>query len=66
MPTSVGTTPIGLSKPNMTTIKSVLPAALIKPTKVVKKKFMMAPPDEKQSGMYNLKPSVDDEVVESL
>ena len=26
----------------------------------------MAPPDEKQSGMYNIKPRIEDEVVESL
>ena len=30
------------------------------------KKFQMAPPDEKQSGMYNIKLRQDEEVVESL
>lgn len=67
MPTNIGATPIGLSKPNLISNKAVLPAQ-IKPFKVLKgkKPFVMAPPDAKDSGMYNLKKREEDEVVDSL
>lgn len=56
-----------MSKPDFTAKKAILPASVIsKPKGLKTKKFQMAPPDEKQSGMYNIKLRQDEEVVESL
>ena len=65
MPTNKLTTPLGMSKPNLIGNQAKLPFN-IKPKNVVKKTFKMDLPDEKQSGMYNIKRRVDEDVVESL
>ena len=46
--------------------KAILPSNILKPNKITfKKKFQMEVPDEKQSGLTNLR-NVDEDVVESL
>ena len=55
-----------MSKPVFGGNKATLPSAIIRPGKYQPKKFQMDLPDEKQSGLYNLKRDEDDDVVESL
>lgn len=52
-----------MSKPNIVTNKAALP---YKPMKVIRQGFKMDLPDEKQSGMYNMRKRTDDEEIESM
>ena len=56
-----------MSKPLIGGSKATLPSAIIKPGKYKPaEKFRMEMPDETKSGMYGIKPTFEDELVESL